>query len=336
MEFLIIIISSGLFMLFLIWAQLSPLQVGPMKAQFINKMQEEQTQVHQIKIMTWNFSYGYGVGSEGGNYQKKSKAEYINKLDQAAQLIQECQADVIFLQEIDIASARTYFIDQAQYLAEKLGNFNIAYAPSWELNYVPYPYWPVKDHFGKVKSGGAIISRFPILENDVFLFQKPKTNSWWYNRFYLFRYMQTAKIKIAHQELRLMNIHLEAFDQKSREEQALILKENIKKYSPLIVAGDFNTTPLHAIQKSGFADYPHDNYENDKTLEYLVDIPMSEVSANDSHRYEGSWFTFPSNKKDRKLDYVFFQKHLTLIEAKVVHQNISDHHPILAQFSFEK
>ena len=52
---------------------------------------------------------------------------------------------------------------------------------------------------------------------------------------------------------------------------------------------------------------------------------------------EDIWFTFPSIRPDRRLDYIFFKDEWTLIQAEVVggpHAEVSDHLPLKATFKF--
>ena len=76
-------------------------------------------------------------------------------------------ADIIALQEIDIDSNRSYGVNQLEMLAKTLGLAFAGLAINWNKNYVPFPYWPPSAHFGKIVSGQAVLSRYPILENQM-------------------------------------------------------------------------------------------------------------------------------------------------------------------------
>src|SRR5690606_19007578 len=145
---------------------------------------EEKTQTPQedkLKIMTWNMAFAHGLGSEGVGYNKHPKEHYEKNLNEISQFVKDNEVDILLLQEIDFKSERTYFIDQADFISKKTGLSYIAYAPTWDNRYIPFPYWPISKQFGRMNSGGAILSRYPIVDNQVYLFNKPAGNPFWYN-----------------------------------------------------------------------------------------------------------------------------------------------------------
>lgn len=292
---------------------------------------ESGSAIEKVNILSWNIAWGYGIGSEGSHYIPKNRESFVQALDSMAQTIKGANADIVFLQEVDFSSSKSHGIDQLDYLAKKLG-MNRAYAVSWDLNYLPFPYWPFKNHFGKVCSGGGILSRFPIESNKVLLWDKPKANAWWYNIFYLFRYSQVAKVEINGQSYELVNSHLEAFDKVNRAKQAQKAIELISKDSTLVFGGDLNTTPPIAKRKSNFSDV-RDNYEEDSTYEivsasgFLKDSLSLDQYGKDEKRY----FSFPSVGANRKLDYLFIKKDLEGGEFKVIQTPVSDHLPVAVE-----
>lgn len=279
----------------------------------------------ELRVLTWNIGYFYGLGSEGTAYYPKEFNYYQKRLESAVRLIKKEDIDLVFLQEVDFNSGRTHFVDQLKEMAKALKFSYIAYAPSWEANYIPYPYWPVTRHFGKIQSGGGIISRYPIKSNKIKLLNKPRSNSWWYNYFYLYRYIQKAKIAFGTRELIAYNVHLEAFDKKNRYEQLEKLLE--EKNSIDLLAGDFNLIPNNAKKRSHFAGYPEDDYINDQSFEKLTQLGLSFSNLTD--------LTFPAHRPDRKLDYVLFNNQkLKVKESRVLNAVESDHLPVLSILEF--
>src|SRR5690606_21886216 len=124
-------------------------------------------------------------------------------------------------------------------------------------------------------SGGAILSRFPIQENETILLPKPDTFSWLYNLFYLFRYIQKVTVEINGQAWTLLNSHLEAFDTSTRMAHASVLFQTASQHahsgdiSLLAFGGDMNSVPSNSKNKSGYADEPKDDYRNDETYRIL-------------------------------------------------------------------
>lgn len=285
-----------------------------------------------IKILTFNLSFLYGSGSEGSGYEFRHKDFFIKALEKVSQEIKEKNPDIVCLQEVDFSSSRSHHLNQAKLIAQKVGLPFVAMAPSWEAKYVPFPYWPLKNQFGQMNSGGAVLSRYPIVDHEILLLQKPKSNPWWYNLFYLHRYFQKVSIMIGDKKYQLINLHLEAFDKKDRQEQVDQLVKMIKEEKTDFVVGDFNMVPSVALKKSGFIEHK-DDYEDDKSYEILKSSSFFEVIPEEIYaKSESLYFTFPSWRPDRRLDYIWYKQGLKMMKAEVLPSALSDHLPLLATF----
>lgn len=283
-----------------------------------------------IKVQTWNLGFLYGVGSEGPGYAARGKAFYQDKLDQLVREIKAQSPDVICLQEVDFDSHRSTGMNQARYLAQKASYPYLAEARSWEANYIPFPYWPFSRHFGRMNSGGAILSKYPIIQHEITLLEKPHSQPWWYNLFYLHRYFQKVTIEFGEKKIPLINLHLEAFDKENRRTQLQQLVVKIKHEKIQIVAGDFNMLPASATKKSRFTD-SQDDYENDPSYETMLTSGLAEVIPESIYSLnESGYFTFPAPRPDRRLDYIFFHPALKMIKAEVLPSALSDHLPLQA------
>ena len=280
-----------------------------------------------IKILTWNLGFLYGKGSEGPGYLPRTKEFYEERLQGLVNQIREWGPDIICFQEIDFDSSRSGGIDQAEYVAVHAGYPYIAEAVTWEANYIPFPYWPLSRNFGRMKSGGAILSRFPIKTHELELLAKPAANPWWYNLFYLHRYFQKVVVDIGGKDYSVVNLHLEAFDKENRAEQARLLGKNFD-----FVAGDFNMVPDISAKKRKYPE-SEDDYENDKTFGIMKSSGMAEVIPEEIYgKDELRFFTFPSWAPNRRLDYIFFRKGLKMMRAEVLPSALSDHLPLRASF----
>ncbi len=287
-----------------------------------------------IKIMTWNISFLYGEGSEGPGYEYRDKKFFEDKLELLVRQIKEANPDILCLQEIDFDSHRSHNINQAQILAQKAGYPYVAQAVSWESNYIPFPYWPISRNFGSMKSGGAILSKYPILSHEVTLLQKPQGNPWWYNVFYLHRYLQKVSIQLGEKTFNVINLHLEAFDKVDRLSQIKLLSDKVKNENINLVTGDFNMVPTGATKKSKF--FNTDEYENDASFEVMNKSGMQEVIPEEIYlKDENQYFTFPAWNPDRRLDYIFYQPELKMMKAEILPSALSDHLPLRASFQID-
>jgi endonuclease/exonuclease/phosphatase family metal-dependent hydrolase len=287
-----------------------------------------------FKIFTWNLGFLYGEGSEGPGYLPQNKNFYDDKLKSLGEMIKEKSPDVVCLQEIDFDSQRSFSIDQAEFVAKAAGYPYVAEASSWSAHYIPFPYWPIARNFGRMKSGGAVLSKYPIVSQRVTLLKKPHSNPWWYNLFYLHRYFQKVVIDFGDKRFSIINLHLEAFDKADRKEQIQQLLKVIKDENIDFICGDFNMVPKNAIKRSKF--FNDDDYENDPSAELMQTSGLGEVIPDEINDIEEArYFTYPSSRPDRRLDYIFYRRDRKMMKAEVFTSALSDHLPIGASFQID-
>lgn len=296
------------------------------------------TEAGMLRVVSYNIAWGYGWGSEGTG-SAKDESHFQRALERMAQVISSLEPDVVLLQEVDFGSTRSHHVDQAAVIARATGLPHVARAESWRANWVPFPYWPPQDHYGEMSSGGAVLSRFPILSNHVELLPKPKANPFWYNLFYLFRYYQVTRIDLGEETAVVINTHLEAFDPVNRERQATHLANVLAAVEEehLVFGGDLNSVPAEATLRTEYPDEPDTDHREDRTVALFraVDGLFDTVPPKTFSTKESDWFTFPAHEPNRKLDYLFHGRGLELIEVRVVTEagTTSDHLPIFARFA---
>jgi endonuclease/exonuclease/phosphatase family metal-dependent hydrolase len=290
-----------------------------------------------LKMLTWNISFAYGSGSEGNGYEPRPAEVMAERLRGIGAAIRGSGADIVLLQEVDFDSHRSGHVDQAAELARTTGLRYVARAVNWQAGYVPFPYWPIARQFGAICAGTAVLSRYPITVNEVTRFPKPRSNSWIYNLFYLFRSSQRVVVRCGGGEVVVFNNHLESMDKENRQEQARLLVARVNGEAAggrVLVGGDFNTVPEGASKRSDFADDPRDDYRGDKTMSIMSQLKgMKEVVSAEAYRAkEADYFTFPSTEPSRRLDYLFVSAGTQVKAAEVVQTGeLSDHLAVMAE-----
>src|SRR5690606_1556391 len=83
-------------------------------------------------------------------------AEVETNLQRIADVINAVDPDVLFLEEVDVNSKRSAFVDQVQWLLDHTQLNHGAYASQWRADFVP------SDGLGAMDSGNAILSRWPL------------------------------------------------------------------------------------------------------------------------------------------------------------------------------
>jgi len=227
-------------------------------------------------------------------------------------------ADIIAFQEIDYASARSYNINQQDEIA-KLGYNYVAKAINWDKTYVPFPYWPPSIHFGKTVSGQSILSKFPITTHKRIVLNRVADLPFYRDALYLDRLAQVSTVTIENKAIKIINVHLEAFDKPTRIQQlndVIKLFNDYRKEHPTILLGDFNSAPTF---KNPAID----------TLFAFADV------GNAAFAEENIANTYDTEKPFKRIDYIFYSKNsIEYIDGKVLTQfgQASDHLPIEMRF----
>jgi endonuclease/exonuclease/phosphatase family metal-dependent hydrolase len=245
------------------------------------------------------YNIGYASGDKNNRAASLSRPEVEKNLENIALALKQLRPDLLFLQEVDFGSARTFYIDQLQYLGQRLGLPYAAYVLTWNKNYVAWPYWPPQHHFGRLVSGQAVLSRFPIQSQEITVFDKPEGNPFWYNWFYLDRVAQTLELEVGEKTWMIYHVHLEAFDRQQTKIQlervAGLIQEKPTPYK--ILAGDFN------ISWEGTGIPQAEALENRKQLEdFSAKTGLSLAGA------QSPLLTFPSFRPELRIDHIYFSE----------------------------
>ena len=277
-------------------------------------------------IMTYNV--GYLSGMTNNRAVAVPVDTFQDNQRELIDLINFLGPDFVAFQEIDFGASRSYRYHQLDSVVSQTSLRQGAMVVNWDKRYVPFPYWPPSMHFGRMLSGQALASAYPVKGNERIVLDKPLNAPFYYNAFYLDRLMQVNEVKIGENTLKVINVHLEAFDQETREKQALqVLKtyNQLAAQHPVILLGDFNAS---AELKDG-----------DNTIATIMKGEHIAKAISDSSYYANreAFYTYSSASPRWKIDYIFYNKdQLKAVSARVVGEagTISDHLPVLMKFAF--
>ncbi len=293
----------------------------------------------RIRILSYNIQYG--VGDTDDFQERREEEKILRNLDGIAALIREGRFDIVLLQEVDFDSSRTHRRDQMRYLARSAGLRYMAPAVTWAKNYVPFPYWPPTLHYGRMLSGQAVLSRFPIRANRVIPLPQPEKNPFYYNDFYLHRQIQHVTLDIGGKTLDVLNIHNEAYGNCNRQRQSAILRDYAKTLDSnaefIVMAGDFNAVPPESIVEPFEPDPNTCGPVDDKSIAIIRETGFSEIIPEKKYlRDEAKALTYPSTEPVVRLDYLFFKPTLPY-KGGGIHseaKSLSDHLPTWAEFGW--
>ncbi|MEM7725074.1 MAG: endonuclease/exonuclease/phosphatase family protein [Cyanobacteria bacterium P01_A01_bin.45] len=277
-------------------------------------------------VVTYNI--GYLSGLTNNLAVETNQKLFDDNLKNAIAALKPLNADFIGLQEIDLASKRSFKVNQVEKVAQGLSFPEAAIGVNWDKNYVAFPYFPISAHFGRIVSSQAILSRYPIESHQRIVLEKVADNPFYYNAFYIDRVAQVSKIKVQNRTLVLINVHLEAFNKNTRLEQTKFIENLLEKYIndfPILLVGDFNSTPAN-------------NQETEPTINLLLNNPNLKSATPQSSFNDPKVLTFPADKPEAKLDYIFYTpKNIEVLEWQVVSEakQASDHLPVMMKFRFK-
>jgi len=241
-----------------------------------------ETKPQILRVMTYNIHHGEGLDG---------------KVDLAriAKIISTERADIVALQEVDRGVRRTAGRDLPAELAQMTG-LTCVFSNNFAYQGGEY--------------GNAVLTRFPVLRATNSLYQMLRPNEQ--------RGLLQLTLDVHGRKLVFLNTHI---DYRPDDSERWLNVQEIKTLTagypglPVILCGDFNTTPESRIYRelrTTFADA----------------WPLAGG---------GEGFTFPANAPDRRIDYVWVSQpnRLRPISASVPASDASDHRPLVVEFQFQ-
>lgn len=201
-----------------------------------------------ISITTWNIGYG-GLDEEKDSYTQKGKGSRASSLDNVmgnldgiTEIIDQINPDILFFQELDIESNRSFKVNELDYFSDKYPHYNNVYGGNHKVGWMPLPLFrPV----GRIDSGLAIFSRFGL--NDSYRYSLPGQEDGFFKFFDYDRcfILNTYELENG-KSLIIGNLHLSDFIKtgQRRYDEFTFLKEFLNEMKNLgnyiLVGGDWN------------------------------------------------------------------------------------------------
>ena len=235
---------------FLIFAAATELKVKPVENVLITGNSSKTiATTDTFKVLSWNVGY-CGLGEEADFFMDGGKAVRAISLEKVQENalalkneVASLSPDVVFMQEIDSSSSRSYKFNEVDYFRNELDSsvYKSSYALNYKAGYIPYPI----PTLGKVESGILTLSKFNVTEAS--RIQLPISFSWPMSMVNLKRCLLVNRVPLSDvdKELVLVNLHLEAYDEgEGKIAQTRMLRDFIEaeyeKGNYVIAGGDFN------------------------------------------------------------------------------------------------
>lgn len=228
----------------------------------------------EISILTWNIGYGALSETEdffmdGGEKVRPDNKELVWKnIEAMKKVIKESRSQVVFLQEVDHNSKRSYYINEVKAFSNGWGG-STGYARNFLCDYIPYPLPTI----GKVDAGLLTLNQFQADQAE--RISLPTPFSWPVRICQLKRclFLERVPIEGSDRQVVFVNLHLEAYDDGSGKEAqtkllAQILEKEYEAGNYVIAGGDFNQT-FEQVDEDKYPVWDKDNFQAGKVEENL-------------------------------------------------------------------
>ena len=196
-----------------------------------------------VTVVSWNVGY-CGLGKEcdfvmdgGGNAPVPDEAQVRRYIDGVNASLNEANADIYMLQEVDERSSRTYKIDERDYFTRGMDAIGYNYV----CDFVPFPWPPI----ATIKSGVLTTTGYEIESAD--RHSLPCPFSWPLKIANLKRCLLVSRLPVegSDKEFVVVNFHLEAYDSgegKIAQTRQLMefIQSEYEKGNYVIAGGDWN------------------------------------------------------------------------------------------------
>lgn len=242
------------------------------------------TKDRPLRVATFNIHHGVGTDN-------------ILDLERIARVIEASSPHVIGLQEVDRHfGERSFFVDQATWLAERL-RMNVAFGANLDFD-------PLQPGQPRRQFGTAILSRYRIREWRNTLL--PRTGT------FEQRGLLEVKVTVRGVRVRVFTTHLQHDSQPERLLQIARIREIVGlSRESVVLLGDLNALP-HAPEIAAITE----------------DLVDAWVAAG-----VGDGFTFDAVTPHARIDYVMSSPDVVARTAVVVSSDASDHLPVVAELA---
>jgi endonuclease/exonuclease/phosphatase family metal-dependent hydrolase len=236
-----------------------------------------------LRVLTYNIHAG-------------KDADGVDNLERVAALVKSTRADIVLLQEVDRGTKRSGYVDQPAELQRLTGLYGV-FAKALDFQGGDY--------------GIAVLSRWPIVAHEIVSLRldplEPRAAR------LEPRVALVVDLDTPAGRRTIVNTHLDASDEDTWRRQELVdLLATIKARRPLLLGGDFNSTPDSAVQRT---------------------LRASRLIDAWSCCGKGSDLTYPAKTPNRRIDYLFLNGKVSCAAARVLETQASDHRPVLFELS---
>lgn len=302
---------------------------------------EDGAQPPVLDVATYNVHSGLGL--RHGFF--RGRAEVERNLRAIARAIATATPDggaphVVALNEVDFASRRSAWLDQARFIADELEalagtRYEVVRGETWRRDVPGF----------EVRFGNAVLVRVPIVETAACLFEDleacarrpadgaplPRRRDGLLGRLLSEpRGVIRVTVRLQDRPIDILVTHLEAFALREREAQAALLSSRlVTPERTTVLLGDMNAVP-------GVLTRARWMFSDDRTHAILATGGLADASLTLASRRRqrslAAWATFPAAAPVWGLDWVLASLDLAPEEAVAIGDAASDHRGLYVRY----
>lgn len=289
----------------------------------------------RLVVATWNISMGRGTADGSDSWAGGTPQERAARCEKIGTFLAKAEAQIVILNEVDFDSTWSGGINMAAIIA-RAGGFR------WRAEQrnadVVLP-------FLRIRTGNAVLSRFPIVSAGLLELPQPSGIVQWgtgafdgnseiqkrwaarTSKLKLEGLRHSARVAIAlpgGKTVEVWPVHLDSRNAILRTAAAERFIELISiAPTPVILAGDFNTT-VSAPEKRG----------SKTALDALLDSEIF-ITNREPHPTD-RMLSFPATHPRHAIDWILVTPPLRIESLRSVASELSDHRPVLGEIVLEK
>ena len=255
-----------------------------------------------VKVVTWNIRFGIArfpfFGDSCGDDVILDDDTIEQNMAAIADSLNAMDADIVLLQEVDVSSKRTGYMDQVQYLLDNTNLNYGCYASMWKADFIP------SDGIGRIDAGNAILSKYKLTDAERIQLRLRTDQDGLTQYFYLRRNIVKAKIPALAQgakDFYAVDIHATAFATDDTKQQHI--DKYVKTLAEIHSSGDYFVTggDLNSVPPGSEYDYclqdmcPGEKYKDENGNE--IDYHSIDSLTGGPHK-EGAYFNNFDGERD--------------------------------------
>jgi len=289
------------------------------------------------------YTADFGFFMDGGTESCARSAESVREVEAAiVELLQNEDADIMTVEEVDTDATRSWHIDETAPLYDAFGeDYDSVFAQNYDSAYL---FYPVTCPHGASKSGLLTFSRFPITSS---VRRSLPVETGVMKLVDLDRCYSVSRIPVGDRELVLYTVHLSAYTSDGSVGTAQLrllvadMQSEYLKGNYTIASGDFNKDLINSNYIFNFSSEMYtwaqplpDDLFNLTGISAAVPLdeenPVPSCRNADGPYYDGQFVVTP--------DGFFVSDNVTVLSAEVIDTGFaySDHNPVRLTFVLGK